>query len=308
MPFLMSGSYTPPELPSNDYIDHLKSTGKLSAAVLYGSLLFKFQKWLHENGYVEMDNTPPALVEQYLATLKSPSSVNGSLAAIRGYFKFKSQSLPVGDPRVVVEMQRLNQVSSIRPKRKPRSMKKISLTPGELKNFLKMLRDHQVSEELYSGIVTLFYFGGRAKEFAEFLAKADVDFKKREMKIQTCKTYAERYLAWHENLDPYLKTWYAFVKSTNGLPYPGQWITKTLKNEMGTRKVEVADTVITSRTCRRTFETQMRLAGTTDIVIRAVLGHTDHSISDTYTDWSMFVPEIRKALVDKHFMITSGVI
>jgi integrase len=135
-----------------------------------------------------------------------------------------------------------------------------------------------------------------------------VDLKKREMIVQTAKTGVERYLAWHPRLDPYIKTWYDYVKRRGGLPYSGQWLTKTLKYEMGTRVVEIGKTAVTSRTCRRTFETQMRLLGVQDIIIRAVLGHTDVSMSDVYTDWTEFAPEIRKVMENNHYMILNKVI
>jgi len=304
----MTDNFVPPDLPSNEYINHLKSVGKESAAILYGSLLFKFQKWLDKNGHPLLEETNPVLVEQYLATLKSQSAVDGSLAAIRGYFKYTSQSLPLGDPRVAIELQRLNQISAIRPKRKPRVMKKIALGPAELKQLLEKMQDAEVSEELYAGVVVLFYFGARAQEFAKLLNKANVDFKKREMRIQTCKTYVERYLSWHPRLDPYMKTWHKFVKKTGGLPYPGQWLTKTLKSELGMKKVKIGDVEVTSRTCRRTFETQMRLLGNRDIIIRAVLGHTNANIGDVYTDWTMFQPDIDKAMRENHYMIDFEVI
>ena len=177
--------------------------------------------------------------------------MNGALAAIRGYFKFISQSLSPGNPRVIVEMQRLSQIESIRPKRRPRMMKKMSLTVGELKQFLEMLREEEVSEKLYAGVVVLFYFGARSGEFAGLLADATVDMKNRHMTIQTEKTGVERYLSWHPKLDPYMKTWYDLVKKEHGLPYPGQWLTKILKQEMGTGRVMAGNIAVTSRTAEK---------------------------------------------------------
>jgi len=286
----------------------LNSTNRKSAAVLYGSLLLKFQKWLASKKLPPLEKVTPVTIEKYLATLKSQSSVNGTLAAIRGYLKFTAQSLSLGDPNVVIETQRLMQVEVIKPKRRPRVMKKMSLTVEELKQFLGMLREEGVSKELYAGIVVLFYFGARSGEFAGLLNDAKVDMKGRNMTIQTEKTGAERYLSWDARLDPYMKTWYELVRKKKGLPYPGQWLTKLLKQELKKDTVMVGGTAVTSRTARRTFETQMRLQGTQDIVIRAVLGHTDHSISDVYTDFTQFVPEIDKAMRKGHYMILGGVI
>jgi hypothetical protein len=52
----------------------------------------------------------------------------------------------------------------------------------------------------------------------------------------------------------------------------------------------------------------MRLLGVQDIIIRAVLGHTDVSMSDVYTDWTEFAPEIRKVMENNHYMILNKVI
>ena len=294
--------------PSDDYIEFLKSTGRKSAAISYGSHLFNFQKWLDKKG-LQINDTTPVMVEQYLFTVKSQSSVNGALAAIRGYFKHKSQSLPMGHASVIMEMQRLNQISAIKPRKRPRVMKKISLTTDELKKFLKMLRDKKVSKDLYAGIIVLFYFGARSGELAGLLSAAKIDFKSRNMHIQTEKTGVERYISWDARLDPYIKVWYSLVmKKKGGLPYPGQWLTKTMKKELKTEKIVFEKTDITSRTCRRTFETQMRRQMIPDIVIRAVLGHTQDTISDVYTDWTEFQPDIDKAMRENHYMVKSGVI
>ena len=253
-----------------------------------------------------LNDTTPILVEQFLSTLKSQSAVNGSLAAIRGYFKYKTQVLPMGHDDVIMEMQRLNQISGIKPKRKPRVMKKMSLDAPQLKKFLKVLRDSKVSKELYAGVVVLFYFGARSGEMAGLLADAEIDFKNRNMHIQTEKTGVERYLSWDEKMDSYMQIWYTFV--SKGVKYPGQWITKRLKKELGRSRVLFFDVEITSRTARRTFETQMRILNSSDVVIRAILGHTQVGVSDIYTDFTQFIPAIDKAMREDHYMIVGGVV
>jgi hypothetical protein len=52
----------------------------------------------------------------------------------------------------------------------------------------------------------------------------------------------------------------------------------------------------------------MRLRGVADITIRAILGHTDTSMSDVYTDWTMFVPVVQETMRENHYMIAGGVI
>jgi len=206
-------------------------------------------------------------------------------------------------------MQRFNQLKLLRPRRRPKKLVKFSLTAPDLKILLKRLKDAKVSDELYAGVVVLFYFGARPREMAEFLAKARISFEKREMFIQTEKTLVERYLAWHPKMDVYMKTWYAFVTKDGrkGLPYPGEWITKSLKTKLKTSLV-VQGVRVTSRTARRTFQTQMRLGGAADIIIRVVLGHTDKTISDVYTDFTQYVPVVREMMINNHYMVKNGVI
>lgn len=296
-------------LPSKIYIDHLITTGKKGAADTYGSLLVSYQRWLRQKKGIGLNDSTVTHLDEYVSELSSDSTVKITVAAVKGYFKHRYSSLPIGDPRVMDEMQRFNQLQLLRPKKKRKQLKKISLNATELKQLLAKMKKAGVSDNLYAGMVVLFYFGARAGEFAHYLHTARVDFSKHEMILMTEKTLVERYLAWHPTLDPYLETWYKFVMSkAGGLPYPGEWLTKTLKYEMGTRSVDIGGVSVTSRTCRRTFETQMRVLGVQDIIIRAVLGHTDGSMSDVYTDWTEFAPLIKDAMVDSHYMIVHGVI
>jgi integrase len=293
------------KLPTDAFLEHLISTGKVQAAKTYGSLLNSFQRWLRARK-LTIDQATTAHVDQYIASVNSQGVV---LTAIREYFKYRYTSMEIGDPRFYAEMQRYTQLELIRPKRKSKKLTKFALTPDELIKFFDTLRKKEASEELIAGLVTLFYFGARPGEMAEYLATARVSFPKREMFILTEKTLVERYLAWHPNLDPYIKTWYEVVRKNGdaGLPYPGEWLTKKLKREIGSARI-TAGVSVTSRTARRTFETQMRLRGVADITIRAILGHTDTSMSDVYTDWTLFVPVVQETMRKNHYMIAGGVI
>jgi site-specific recombinase XerD len=293
-------------LPTDLFLAHLRSTGKVQAAKTYGSLLVTFQRWLRDTKGVTIEQATTSHVEEYVSGVNSQETV---LTAIREYLKFEFTSLPPRDPTVMEKMQRYNQLKMVRPKRKPRKLKKIALDVPELKKIISVLKEMKASEELIAGVVVLFYFGARPREFAEYLAIAKVSFEKREMFIDTAKTHVERYLAWHPRLTPYLRTWYDFVRKNKdqGLPYPGEWLTKRLKQEMGKNR-KVGGVNVTSRTARRTFQTQMRLQGVPDIMIRAVLGHTSNDMGDVYTDWVQFCPKIRETMERDHYMIKSGVI
>ena len=292
-------------LPTDAFLEHLISTGKVQAAKTYGSLLNSFQRWLRSKK-LTIDQATTSHVDQYIAGVNSQGV---TLTAIREYFKYRYTSMEIGDPKFYSEMQRYTQLELIRPKRRPKKLKKFALTPDELSKFFDVLRKKEASEELIAGFVTLFYFGARPGEMAGYLATARVSFPKHEMFVLTEKTLVERYLAWHPKLDPYLKTWYEVVRENGneGLPYPGEWLTKKLKREVGSLRV-IAGVQVTSRTARRTFETQMRLRNVADITIRAILGHTDTSMSDVYTDWTMFVPVVQETMRKNHYMIENGVI
>ena len=293
------------DIPVSKYIAHMKTTGKLGGAKTSGSLLNSFEKWLDARA-MSIEDITINTVDEYLSTVGSAQPV---LNAIRGYFRYRYTSLPMGHPAVMTEMQRYNQLSLVRPKRKPKKLAKVALTTEELSALLKKMKQKGVSEELYAGIVVLFYFGARPGEMAEYLATARISFEKREMFIQTEKTHVERYLAWSPALDPYIKLWYKFVTADGrkGLPYPGQWLTMKLKYEMGSGRV-TGGVRVTSRTARKTFQTQMRLLNVPDIIIRAILGHTDNTMSDVYTDWTQFAPIIRENLLNTHYMIKGGLI
>jgi len=273
---------------------------------MYGGLLRSFEKWLDQQRGQSIETVNVNTVDEYLATVGSPQAVQG---AIRGYFKYRYMSLPMGAPTANDEMQRFNQLSMIHPKRKTRQLTKISLSPSELIRLFKRMKEVGVKDELYAGMMLLFYFGARPGELESHMVKAKISFAKREMFIQTEKTQVERYLAWHSNLDPYIKTWYDFVCTPNreGTNYVGEWITKTLKREMGDDRT-IQGVPVTSRTARRTFQTQMRLLNVPDITIRAVLGHTDKTMSDVYTDFTQFSPVIKETMTNNHYMIKSEVL
>ena len=297
---------TEENIPVGAYIEHLKLTGKSGAAKTNRSLLNTFESWLYkEKKNQSIENVTINTVDEYLSTVGSPRTVRG---AIRGYFSYRYKSLSMGDPRADVELQRITQMGMLHPKRKVKKLSKISLSSDELKILLKNMRETEgITDELIAGVIVLFYFGARPGELEEHLRKSKISFEKREMFLLTEKTLVERYLAWHPKLDPYMKTWYAFVTRKGGVPYAGEWVTKTLKNRLGVGR-KIKGVSVTARTARRTFQTQMRLLNVPDITIRMILGHTDQSMSDVYTDWTQFSPIIKEVLVNKHYMIDSGVL
>jgi site-specific recombinase XerD len=290
------------------YVAHLTKTEKTGAAKTYGALLRSFEIWLDKHN-IPIESVTALVVDEYLVTITNSKTSQTVRNALVGVFQYRYMLLPMGDPMAPAELQRITQIRMLRPKRRVKKMEKFSFSPEDLKLFIKKMRDGGVTPELQAGVILLFYFGARPRELAEYLAKAKISFPKREMWIHTEKTLIERYLAWDPVMDPYVKTWYEFVikAGKNGLPYPGEWVTKNLKQQMK-HSLKTAGVHVTSRTARRTFQTQMRLIGVPELVIDAVLGHMNKNIGDVYTDWTQFGPVIRDAMVNNHYMIKNKVV
>ncbi|MGP8138294.1 MAG: hypothetical protein ACLQCW_00545 [Methanoregula sp.] len=120
------------------------------------------------------------------------------------------------------------------------------------------------------------------------------------MQLYTAKTGDYRYLAWHPVITPHLKRWIAALPT---FAYPNAWLTTRIK------EYTVGGVRVTAKTGRKTVQTQFRLAGISDHITDAVLGHVSRSaMGDHYTDFTQFEPEIKRAMVDRHYMIVKGLI
>lgn len=283
----------------DEYLHYLVLNGRKPSARTYGAMLRGFDDWLALRGrdistYLVTD------VETYKRQLgmSSANTANTFLAAIRGYQRWRTGSLPLTSNMVVPETQRTNQLQLVTRERLMPQYGKKTATADEVHDLLlKMVKD-RVDPVVYSGMVLHFYFGARAVELAHNLSFAKIDWDDRSMLLQTAKTKAWRYLAWHDAITPFLVTWYDEVP----MPRPDYWLTARIRN------YSVGGLRVTSKFGRRTFETEQRRLGVSRDLIDAILGHTNSRIGDVYMDWTALQDDIRDVMENRHYMILNGII
>jgi len=287
----------------DDFLNYLRRS-KYSPDTLdtYGSLLSNFESWLDMRNK-SLDTFTTLDAQEYSKKSYATSSANTFIAAVKSYLRFRVGTLPMGDPNLMQETQRENQIRLLRAGRTPSKIKKSALSVEEVGQLFKKMRDNGAGETELCGAILSFYFGARTTELSVGLKKARINWKKCEMIIPTLKRGgSERYIAWHESITPYLQKWYDAV---DGISYPREWITKKL------HKYKVGGLTITSRVARKTFQTNMRNVGIDDFYADHILGHVSKSpIADVYTDYSdeSFKDKIREIMCDKHYMVIAGLI
>jgi integrase len=297
------------DLEINRFTQYLTSVGKIPAARIYKSALRGFSFWLSARKKT-FDNFTVIDVQEYMSRIKNNSTANIFLGAIRGYMKFRKVTLPVGDPRVLIETQRENQIRGLMSRSKRIKREKVALTVEDLKAFLKILEKKPKTsrnELVYSGVILHWYFGARPIEIGKWLRTsgvehpAEINWKNRTMQIYTAKTGNYRYLAWHPAITPHLKRWCAAIPS---FLHPNAWLTTRIK------EYTIGGVHVTAKTGRRTVQTQFRLSGIPDYITDHVLGHVSRSsaIGDIYTDFTLLESQIKNAMVRDHYMVKNGII
>ena len=282
-----------------DYLRYLVLNGREPSARTYGALLRGFEGWLLQRER-DITNYLTTDVETYKRQLgiRNANTANTFLAAMRGYQRWRTGSLPLTSAMIMPETQRVNQLQLVTRERKQPVYGKKTATAAEVHDLLlKMARD-RLDPVVYSGVVLHFYFGARAVELGHNLAYAKIDWDDRSMLIQTAKTKAWRYLAWHEAITPFLMTWYDEIP----VPRPDTWLTSRIKN------YSVGGLRVTTKFGRRTFETEQRLLGVPQDLIDAILGHTNARIGDVYMDWTALQSDIRDVMETRHYMLVNGIL
>lgn len=289
-------------VPLAAYIQFLTQNRREPAARSYGMMLRPFARWLARHGR-SLDTFTQNDVETYRRAIPNPNTSNQFFYAIRGYASYRTGALDFGDPRVIAEMQRANQLRLMRPEKPLPKTDKKYLTSAELKNFLRRLYRDTKDEVLYAACVCQFYFGARPIELAHHLKfgehRAKINWDKNEMMLWTAKRGGYRYLAWHDDVSPYIETWYGALP----LDPPGEWLTKRL------RKYHVGKLRLRAYTGRYSLQTHFRLARADELLIDGVMGHASPSrIADVYTSFDAFQDDTRQMMEDAHYMIRDGVI
>lgn len=289
-------------IPLSSYIQFLWENRRKSAARTYEMMLRPFARWLAGRGKT-LDTFTQNDVEMYRRRFDNPNTSNMFFYSIRGYANYRTGALDFGDPRVIEEMQRANQLRLMRPEKPMPNAKKKYLTSDELRRFLARLRKDRVDPAFYSGCVCQFYFGARPIELAYHLKfgdhKAEINWRRNEMVLYTAKRGSMRYLAWDDLITPHLRRWYDALP----LEPPGEWLTRRL------RKYVAGGIRLTSYTGRYSLQTHLRLARVDELLINSIMGHTsDNDIDDGYTSWDAFYDDIRQVMSDGHYMIRDGIL
>lgn len=278
-----------------EYIKYLEHSGRQRAADLYFGVLQRFSMWLKLRGK-DISTFTPSDAEDFVFSNTNPNTCNFALSALKGYTKWHLSTL---DPRAKDYSDRVstyNRIQVIKPKQKSTRIQKVSLTPDEVSQLLEMI-EHGGNDILYSGTVIHFYFGARPSELTTHLRTARINWDNNSMVIKTSKRDSERYLAWNNKLTPHLNRWMSHI------PVYPEWLTKRLS------VYTVGGIHISSKTARKTVQTQFRLRGIDDFITDTILGHVSKSpIADVYTDFSLFENTIRDVMINKHYMITEGII
>ena len=293
----------------NRFAKYLTSVGKIPAARIYKSSLRRFSSWMGARKKT-FDTFTVIDVQQYMTGLKNNSTVNIFIGAIRGYMKFRNVTLPTGDPRVLIETQRENQLRGIGYRSKRTRRVKVALTVDELKEFLAILEKKPKTprnELVYSGVILHFYFGARPVELGKWLRTsgvehpAEIDWENNTMQLYTAKTGVYRFLAWHPAITPHLKRWCAALPTFS---YPNEWLTTHINCYL------IGGVRTTAKTGRRTFQTQFRLAGIPDHITDAAVGHVSRSsaVGDIYTDFTQYESQIKDAMIRDHYMVRAGIL
>jgi len=275
-----------------DFTQYLLSQRDTDTARTYAHMLRKFEDYLATQGRT-LDDFTPLDVEMFMSTL-APATANVFLAAIRKYAKFRV-SMALDMQEFYFESRRETAISNIKPRKITRKIRKQALTLDELRELIKLTRSNP---EVYIATVFHYYFGMRPVEATVHFVEGDVKWRERYMIIRTAKTGHERILPWAEEMDSFVAEWYDIAdRIVSRRRQPQEWYTKHLKPY-----AKAMGLVITAKTARKTFETQMRMQSIDQWKIDFLLGHAT-KVPDIYSDWTQLLEELRKVVETKHYMI-----
>lgn len=288
----------------SDFCSFLKDSGRTASSRTYGFSLNGFDRWLMSKFSKNIDTFTQHDVILYMSTLSSPRTANLFKAAIKGYSKFRAGNLPMGDPQAPLEMQRTAQVDLIRNRKVNRAFEKVSLSSEEVNRILRAINRSKSS--LYPLALVSAYFGNRPIEMEKNIADAKINWRDCSMVIKTAKTGNERFLCWDERITPHLKV----VAKSAPYPYAGEYLTKNIGAWQKARPGLPVDIKVTTKTFRKTFQTQERLIGVEDMYIDHIMGHVGNNpVADIYTDFTTFQDKIREVMTtDKHYMLRYAIL
>jgi integrase len=288
------------------YTKHLESCNKSPAARVYLSLLSSFACWIGKRGKT-FDTFMLTDIQEYFSNIPNAHTANQFLSSVKGYMRFRCATIPLNDTRSIMENQRLSQLSLVNARPKTVNRERKSLNTDEISELLDEIKKRnrtKLAELITSGTILQFYFGGRPIEIGYWLRTsgvehpAKIDWENNEMQLWTAKVNFYRYLPWAPGITPHLKRWCAAIPQ---FANPNAWLTDHLG------EYTINNLHVTSYTGRRTFQTQMRLAGVEDVVIDTILGHTT-TMADRYTDFGKFNEKVKNVMTTEHYMVKAGIL
>jgi integrase len=282
----------------NKFITILSTTNRSPAAKTYMSILGSFVSWLRDREKTLYTFTT-ADADEYVRNIKNPHTANMFLGSLKSFMLWKSTSILIDDPRSFIETQRYNQLKTLKARPIITKREKIALNPSEISELLEEIKRHKHSEVLYAGTALTFLWGARSIEQEHFMRDngiehhAEYRWDKNEMMLWTTKRHYMRFLAWNNKFTPYIKTWVKALPFTT----PGTYVTTHINN------YTIGGINPTSRTGRKSVQTNLTMDGIEGWIVDAILGHKNrNSIADTYTDFSMYESRIKDVFVNNHYM------
>jgi integrase len=262
-----------------DFLNDLNAADRGSTAQTYGYLWRPFARWMVEHGR-DAERFTVADVKEYLASWSdvSDSTKNVYLAVVKRFAKWHRAR--TAD---VQERMRLEQICGIIRFKPTKLIKRKALSLEELKLLIDVAKDKDSCL-----IYLLSYLGLRIGEAGTI---HDVDFERGRLIVVTEKTKAERILYFNAECGRVLK-----------LAIEKRWF--CLKPGSLGRRLKCYNSMLTGirltpKSCRHTFNTWMR-GRIPDPLLRILMGHTERSISDTYT--TAFEDQIRDAMTSRHYL------
>jgi len=305
---------------SGAFLDSLSSSKK-SAYRLYSIVLDKYARWLRrvhkiEKNYDELtlEDLKPSWVESFLSRYGNSYTFNSYLSAFRSLAKYAQKEFI---PRTIEEFTYLhrfvNGLSLISVMETPKYFSKEALTEEELERLLEVVSEDDL---MYPATVVHFYFGARPVELArkyveatinldrigeivEEHGRAVVDFDSKIVCMPIAKSKTRVKVLPFDFIYDYFRTWFENLDEITryGNNRSNEWYTKRIKKYA--RRIGLK---ITAKTARKTFETLMRRRGVEQWIVDYWLGHRTQ-VPDIYTDYNVLLPEIRKVIREKHYIL-----
>ena len=301
------------------FLKHMEKA-KPKAHRLYTFAFKDYVEWLRKEYGIEKDveeltleDMKPAWIESYINDIPNPHTANSYLSAFKSLFKFvQKEFIPKSMEEFIYITQYFKGLDAIKMREIPKYFSKEALTEVEVAKLLDVALE---DEFMYSAIVVHFYFGARPVELAQkfkeveidlnhvadlvkVYGRAMIDFKKKIICLPIAKSKTRIKLIPFDFITKHMEVWYNNIDTVLNYCRPNEWFTDHIKPYA--RRAEIGR--VTAKTARKTFETMWRMVENRQWVIDYLLGHST-SVPDIYSDYNVLMPEIRKTIEEKHYLL-----